>query len=256
MAGKYQPLMEHLSAASAKGRQAVEMGFDEIADLVGGLPPSITQRQWWANTDHPQAAAWRGAGYEVERVYLDRRRVRFVRRPVAGPHAAARVTDLTPRVPEVRWDGARGPAPIELVDVRVGFGWQPVGAVVLDAGGKLRFPSLPDAAGLYRLSLNGTDDVPGLVYIGETESLRRRLAVTYRNPGPSQLTNQRVNAILRDHIARGGAVNLAVATAAVVHLRGQPQPLDLTRKASRLLAENAALVHAYVNGGADIVNLG
>ncbi len=35
-----------------------------------------------------------------------------------------------------------------------------------------------------------------------------------------------------------------------------PRPLDLTRKASRLLAENAALVHAHVSGNAEIVNLG
>ncbi len=32
--------------------------------------------------------------------------------------------------------------------------------------------------------------------------------------------------------------------------------LDLTRKASRLLAENAVLVDAYRRGDVDIVNLG
>ena len=62
--------------------------------------------------------------------------------------------------------------------------------------------------------------------------------------------------MLRDNLTGGGTVELAIATAAVVHLDGQSCPLDLTRKAARLLAEGAALVQAHVSANAEIVNLG
>jgi hypothetical protein len=55
----------------------VEFGFDEIAELVGGLPASATQRQWSADTDHPRARAWLTANCRVDQVQLDRGRVRF-----------------------------------------------------------------------------------------------------------------------------------------------------------------------------------
>jgi hypothetical protein len=41
-----------------------------------------------------------------------------------------------------------------------------------------------------------------------------------------------------------------------VRLRGTEQALDLSRKAGRLLAENAALVLAHVEDDAEIMNLG
>lgn len=56
------------------------MTFDEIADLVGGLPPTAyTTRQWWANNSaaHTQAHAWLRAGRTVESVDFNARRVRF-----------------------------------------------------------------------------------------------------------------------------------------------------------------------------------
>lgn len=57
------------------------MSFDEIADLVGGLPNSAYRyRAWWANEHdgrHVQAKAWRGAGYVVDSVDLDGRAVTF-----------------------------------------------------------------------------------------------------------------------------------------------------------------------------------
>lgn len=53
--------------------------FDEIANLVGGLPPSaFRHRPWWANdARHVQAAAWMAAGWRTEAVDLDRRQVTF-----------------------------------------------------------------------------------------------------------------------------------------------------------------------------------
>lgn len=94
------------------------------------------------------------------------------------------------------------------------LGWHPTGSVILDAAGKLLFPRPDDAPGLYRLSLTGKGDAPDRIYVGETDNLRRRLSGNYRNPGPTQQTSLRVNAVLCDHLAAGGTVELAVAVAA------------------------------------------
>ena len=78
---KYDPLLEHL----CRTRDGpVEMTFDEIDRLVGGLPASAATRPaWWANealpgsSRHVQARAWLDAGREVEHVDRAARRVRF-----------------------------------------------------------------------------------------------------------------------------------------------------------------------------------
>jgi hypothetical protein len=142
------------------------------------------------------------------------------------------------------------------VDVRIRLQWHDGGTVTLGANGKPMFGGLEETPGLYRMTLAGgvTGSRPR-VYIGETDNLRRRLHGNYRNPGPRQQTSLRINALLREHLGAGGAVGLAVATTATVWLNGAEQPLDLTRKAGRLLAENAALVVSQATDDAEIVNL-
>lgn len=258
MPGKYDPLTTELRGAADRGRVVVELTFDEVAQLVGGLPDSARQlRQWWANSSHVQALAWRAAGFHIEQVYLDRGWVRFVRGERGGG-TAARPTGAAPtaRTREPATPVDRLPVG-EPVDVRVTFQWSTAGVVELDAGGKPMFGNLEEVPGLYRMTLTG--GVAGArpqVYIGETDNLRRRLSSNYRNPGPSQQTSLRVNALLRAHLAAGGQVDFAVATVATVRLGGDEQALDLHRKAGRLLAESASLVLAQVTADADIVNLG
>jgi hypothetical protein len=256
MPGKYGPLTAYLATAAGRGYNDVELTFDEISRLVGGLPPSSTQRQWWANTDHPQARAWVAADYKVEQVYLDRRRVRFKRsgRSTVPGDSRARALTVEPVTTTER------PISTETdseVDVRVVLSWRHSGDVILDSAGQLLFPDLPAAPGLYRLSLPTT--TPGgsrrRLYIGETSSLRRRLAGNYRRPGPTQQTSLRINALLREHLSQGGAVHLATALTATVYRAGRPQPLDLTVKACRLLAENAALVAVHACEDWGIINL-
>ena len=76
--GKYDPLFAHLCRA---GDEPLEMRFEDIAALVGGLPPSAErQRAWWSNEPRGrqvQARAWLNAGREVIAVDLDRRVVSF-----------------------------------------------------------------------------------------------------------------------------------------------------------------------------------
>lgn len=255
--GRYDPLTTDLRAEADRDQVVVELGFDQIEGIVGqSLPASSAQRQWWANSSHSQALAWRAAGFRVEQVFLDRRRVRFARGTRGGSHSDRR-QPAAPPVPR------RPAAPLDrlsvgtAVDVRVQLRWLDAGIVTLDGGGKPTFGRLEEAPGLYRMTFTLTAaDVRPRVYIGETDSLRRRLSGNYRNPGARQQTSLRINALLREHLAAGGRVDVALATMATLWLDGVERPLDLTRKAGRLLAENAAPVRAQVTDDADIVNLG
>jgi hypothetical protein len=75
---KYDPLFEWLCRA---GDGPVELTFDEIDRLVGGLPRAARDHQaWWSNEQggrHVQATAWTNAGRQV--VHVDRAagKVRF-----------------------------------------------------------------------------------------------------------------------------------------------------------------------------------
>ncbi len=75
---KYGPLERHLTGIH--GRR-VSMDFDEINNLVGGLPPSAYEHQaWWSNSpSHVQASAWLNAGWRVVAVSFFAQRVRFSR---------------------------------------------------------------------------------------------------------------------------------------------------------------------------------
>lgn len=78
-ASKYAPLKEWLKA---QGTERVEASFDKLGELVGGLPRSAFEYQaWWGNLTgpHPQSKAWRDAGYRVDMLDLNGKRVRFIR---------------------------------------------------------------------------------------------------------------------------------------------------------------------------------
>lgn len=266
MEHKYESLTAALREAANRGQDTVDMDFDQVAALVDGLPPSATSRQWWANSSHSQALAWRAAGFHVSMVSLDRRRVRFTAGQVGGSHHDVNhlLSDSGNSDASGSSDAAKvGPAmPIgNPVDVRVVLEWMDAGNVVLDGSGKPKFASLPSVPGIYRLTMTeAPEQVRPRVYIGESDNLARRLGRNYRNPGSGQQTSLRVNARLREHLGLGGSVALVIATSGIVHVTGgqsvkEPIVLDLSRKASRLLAENAALVLAHLTDDADIENL-
>jgi hypothetical protein len=255
MRGKYEPLTRALTLAAGQGRGTVELRFDEVAELVGGLPESAGIRQWWANGSQVQALAWRAAGFHVDQVYLDRRLVRFVRGQRGGSHQDRGT--VAPGKTEPASTVAGVPLTGGVVDVRVRLEWLGHGAVVLDTSGKLSFPTMPRSAGLYRLTLTGgAATVRPLVYIGETDNLYRRLAGNYRNPGPTQQTSLRISTSLTRHLAGDGTVAVAAATRASVWFDSAEQPLDLSSKAGRLLAESAAIILARTTANAEILNLG
>ena len=68
--------------------------------------------------------------------------------------------------------------------------WRTLGSGRIDSKGKLRLP-ITSGPNVYRFSVENTDGTRH-EYVGETEDLMRRFS-QYRNPGPSQWTNRRLN---------------------------------------------------------------
>ncbi len=127
-----------------------------------------------------------------------------------------------------------------------------IGRVSLDAQGKLKFPAAPKRPGLYRFDLTGK--IGTQAYIGETDALDRRFQ-HYRTPGPSQSTNIRLNALMREIIAAGGAIAVAVMDGgAVIIVGGHEMPARLDHKADRVLLEQAAILAAR-DAGTALVNI-
>lgn len=117
-----------------------------------------------------------------------------------------------------------------------------VGAARLDGDGRLVFPRLHDVPGVYRFLL-GTFGEVAIAYVGETDQLRRRLQ-HYRTPGPTQLTNIRINQHMCAVLTAGGLVDIAV----IERADGPSGPLDLSDKAIRVLIESAWLVSLKAQG--------
>lgn len=138
-----------------------------------------------------------------------------------------------------KWDGAA-------VRVTVDFLWKDIGRVRIE-GGKLRFPDTPEEPGVYRF------DFGDRVYVGEADRLRRRFQ-HYRTPGPSQATNLRLNAAMLPLLASGMTIAVCTITQATVEIDNLVSPLDLSKKATRLLVESAALTAAQL-AGAPVENL-
>jgi hypothetical protein len=131
------------------------------------------------------------------------------------------------------------------------FGWGDAARVQIDDGGKLRFPNLPPKPGLYQFHIRGPKGDLGR-YVGETDNLQRRFA-HYRNPGPTQTTNLRMNALLKEVLSQGGNVELATVTeSAWIARSGREEIADLADKSVRRLFENVALVTGHAH---DILDL-
>ena len=67
-------------------KSSIMLSFEEIEEILGFKLPStaINQRSWWGNEDikitrHSQCRAWRNAGWKVESVDLNEKKVAFSR---------------------------------------------------------------------------------------------------------------------------------------------------------------------------------
>ena len=132
------------------------------------------------------------------------------------------------------------------------FDWEPIGQVILDAAGKLAFPSLRIEPGVYRFRM--VDTPASAVYIGESLSLRQR-AGNYRNPGPSQKTSLRINARFLEHLRAGGRIEMSIARNVRIELNGLGLEQTLAYAPQRLVVESLGLIAADAEGFDHIENL-
>lgn len=105
--------------------------------------------------------------------------------------------------------------------------WQQVGEITLCSKSWPQFPSMPEVAGLYRIYLND-----GRVYIGEAQSLKRRL-YEYRRPTQGIEQEHRVHAAIV--AVKGGKID--------VYING-----DLSTRAKRVELEKAEIERAAAQG--------
>ena len=252
---RYDKLSEFLSEQIISTQR---MTFREVEEILGlPLPNSAYKYQaWWANNPIPnrQSYAWLSAGWETENLDLAGQKVTFRRTWNSQPANPRRLRNKAVARSR-RQEAARSPNDVPFADtppvqVSVDVKWRHLGTLARDAHGDLTFPAAPTTPGLYRFRLKDGDS--SRHYIGETMELRRRFQ-HYRKPGPSQATNLRVNALLKEHLGSGGSAEVEIIVDGVVlMIGGENIDANLSDKATRRLIENAALV---AEGGTDVSTL-
>ncbi|KAB2371011.1 GIY-YIG nuclease family protein [Actinomadura montaniterrae] len=157
----------------------------------------------------------------------------------------------------------------ETVNVSVRFSWELMGEVILDHKGSLAFPRMQfpwDGGGVYRITGRRPIETTSaydrrsrwFFYIGQSRDIPARLN-KYRNPGPNQATNIRVNEALRAELRQGTRISLSVAREMRIKVGKEWRDLDTGSTIQRTLAESAALMQAYATedlGDVDILNKG
>lgn len=237
MVSKYDALTDFLRG---RPEPVVELSFADLDRIVpGGMASSARKHPaWWANsrTTHDHARYWLDAGRTAQPDF-NGGRVRFTvgAESRRGPnHAGTAVGERRTRAP-VTSTG-------EVVDAAVRFEWRAAGSFTM-AGGRPKAPRVPAVPGIYRFSFETGDGRTAGVYVGETDNLQRRMA-HYRNPGTTQVTNQRLHARMVEHMEGGGRVELAVTT----DVESGGHAVDLSEKAARLLTEREVVAQLARRG--------
>lgn len=232
--GKYFPLTEFLEGLD---QDIWKARITDVEAILGfALPQSARKfREWWGNDTH-NGQPWRAAGWRTGDVDVVKEAVTFSRcetvtvdRPCQETPADA-VTDIC------EWD-----VPIRK-ECNIAMEWQPLGKVTTDQGELLAFPQVNAVPAIYRFRIRIAGG-PERSYVGEAINLKRRFG-NYRNPGSTQQTSVRINAILKGALADGAEISVSAVfeDRAWIHRDGKNAPVNFLSKAVRCLFENAAIV--------------
>jgi len=83
MAGKYAPLENYLRDLS-ESQKEVTLGFDQIEGILNSKLPSSAyeDHRWWEHAtegNHVTARAWTKAGWKIESLDVNEKRVQLIR---------------------------------------------------------------------------------------------------------------------------------------------------------------------------------
>ena len=164
---KYEPLHAYLAGLDDDRWRA---SFADVETILGfPLPDSArTHAAWWSNSKQSSAAAWvwLDQGWRTEKLDLVAGRVTFWRGGVA-PTAPNRLVEPTPPT-------ANSLETIEHVDLSLCLDWLALGAVTLDDGGRLEFPTAARLPAIYRFTIRHPGGKEAR-YVGEAVDLARRV---------------------------------------------------------------------------------
>ena len=246
MSKKYSALGAFLASTTG---DVITLSFGQIEELLGErLPKSaIDYDAWWSNSPvagrHNQV--WLDRGWKTVDLNRKAGTVGFRR----NRQGATSISNIPVR----RASAVAPPASLKVApiaatnDIAIKFEWRLLGSVCLDETGRLNFPPVSDAPGLYRLRIAG--DSYGRFYIGESQSLRGRFS-NYRSGSKGQVTSHRIHQLLKGALSQCAIISVDVVVEDVeLVINGLPMPVDLSMKATRRMIEHAAIV---ATGGTDI----
>lgn len=240
--GKYKRLTRYLEALQSS---EARLHFREIEQILGDSLPSSARSYaaWWANdsSGSPKSNAWLSAGFATADLDLRREAVTFRESESFRSRTSTLQRQAGGSDQRVYAELSNLPlADDQPVRLSLEMAWFELGPLSCSDDGVLKIPTAPPCPGLYRFRL--ITETSARHYIGETANLQRRFA-SYRNPGPTQATNIRLNRLCRDHFAEGGYAVLDIVSVGITLLIGEAKThADLHDKNTRRLLENAALV--------------
>jgi len=236
---KYDKLRHYLSDLN---EEEWHPAFSTLEQILGWeLPRSARlHAAWWANdpSQSRHARSWLDAGWETGNINLSAERItfrrikglkRFQQRSTRAKATKSKTSNSTACHD---WDMP------SMLEVTIHLEWSLIGRVVIESG-RLCFPEAPKTPAIYRFRVRSS--LGESSYFGETDNLARRFG-NYRNPGPRQETNLRINKVFKDALSGGAEISVAAVVAnAWIIQDGLRIDANLSSKSVRRLFENAAV---------------
>jgi len=252
---KYDAIADFLIS---KNQNEVRLLFIDLENAIGFSLPASARKypEWWANNkvEGRHCNSWMNAGWITRDVDIGSEKVTFIKDGFASSSAFLASANIMNTIvsPSVNKTHIAEPviAPDGILELEMKMYWLEQGEITIDESGKLAFPPSEKSPGLYRMRFHAENS--DRTYIGETINLKRRFA-HYRNPGPSQSTNIRINTALIEHISNGNSVTIDTVTGgSTLNFDGNRKTPNFANKATRRLFEHAAIV---LDSASDIESL-